>query len=151
MGDKAHLLPWIKFDSGRKMEEGGHKVDSQQLSWGSLASTLLGFRIWHQELGHRLLSNGLCFILEAFNCFFFFFLAAKACQLPFVVEGTEFFQKERKRVCCVTVWCPLLCVSCHGEVWDKAAACEVSSAWVFLKILLFKWVLKCEREKGLSP
>ena len=91
------------------------------------------------------------FISVAQSCQFFVIPLTKACQLPFVVEGTEFFQKERKRVCCVTVWCPLLCVSCHGEVWDKAAACEVSSAWVFLKILLFKWVLKCEREKGLSP
>ena len=76
------------------MEGGGHKAGSQQLSRGSSASILLGFRIWHQELGHRLLSNGLRLILEAFNCFFFFFFfAAKACQLPFVVEGTEFFQK----------------------------------------------------------
>lgn len=50
-------------------------------------------------------------------------------------------------MCCISVWSPFLCVSGHGEVWDKVAACEDSSAWVCFKILPLKWVLKCERGK----
>lgn len=50
---------------------------------------------------------------------------------------------------CISLRSPFLCVSGHGEVWDKVAAREDSSAWVGFKILPFKWVLKCKRgEKG---
>lgn len=85
------------------MEEGGHKVDSQQLSWGSLASTLLGFGIWHQELGHRLLSNGLCFILEAFNCFFFFFFwLLKHASFPLWLRALN-SSKKRGKECVVSL------------------------------------------------
>lgn len=49
------------------------------------------------------------------------------------------------------LWSLFLCESGHGEVWDRRAACESSSAWVYFKILLSKWVFQCEREKGLSP
>ena len=82
--------------------------------------------------------------LEASDCFAF---AARARQLPFVSVGSDFFQKYRKGVCCISVRSPFLCVSGHGEVWDRVAAREGSSAWVRFKILPFKWVLKCERGK----
>lgn len=55
-------------------------------------------------------------------------------------------------MCCISVWSPFLCVSGHGEVWDKVAACKDSCGWVCFKILQFKWVLKCERgKKELAP
>lgn len=53
-----------------------------------------------QELGHRLLSNGLHFILEAFNCFFFFFLLLKHASFPLWLRALN-SSKNRGKECVV--------------------------------------------------
>lgn len=90
------------------MEGGEHKAGSQQLSRGSSACILLGFRIWHQELGHRLLSNGLHLILEAFNCFFFFLLL-KHASFPLWLRALN-SSKNRGKECVVSLFGVLLFV-----------------------------------------